>query len=44
MDAISRDKKRESEKVHFVLLEAIGKSRVVEIPISELQGAIDDIC
>lgn len=43
LDAIHKDKKREGTKIHFVLLEAIGKSVVVEMPIKELEGEIADI-
>jgi 3-dehydroquinate synthase len=37
IDALSKDKKREKDRIHFVLLEGIGKAVVKEIPISELQ-------
>src|SRR6056297_3981355 len=37
MDAISRDKKRDGDALHFVLLEALGQAVVKEIPINELQ-------
>jgi 3-dehydroquinate synthase len=35
--ALSMDKKREKDRMHFVLLEGIGKAVVREIPIRELQ-------
>src|SRR6056297_59522 len=37
MDAIARDKKRDGDALHFVLLEALGQAVVKEIPINELQ-------
>src|SRR6056297_2497052 len=37
MDALARDKKREGDAIHFVLLEALGRAVVQAIPISELQ-------
>ncbi len=43
LDAIYKDKKREGTKIHFVLLEAIGKSIVVEMPVKELEDEIADI-
>jgi len=41
-DALGKDKKREGGYIHFVLLESIGKARVVEISIDELREVIDD--
>lgn len=43
MDALNKDKKREGEGIHFVLLDGIGKAVVEEISISELYGALDNI-
>lgn len=40
LDAIHKDKKREGSKIHFVLLDAIGSSVVVEMPIKELEAEI----
>lgn len=37
LDALKKDKKREGEKIHFVLLEGIGKAVVEEISIKELE-------
>ncbi len=39
IDALRRDKKRESENLHFVLLEAIGKAVVENIALEKLQQA-----
>ena len=36
-DALARDKKREGDAIHFVLLEALGRAVVQAIPIGELQ-------
>jgi len=36
-DALARDKKREGDAIHFVLLESLGRAMVQAIPISELQ-------
>lgn len=43
MDALNKDKKREGEGIHFVLLDGIGKAVVEEISISELYSALDNI-
>jgi 3-dehydroquinate synthase len=36
-EALSKDKKREGEFIHFVLLEKIGKAVVEKIPVSQLE-------
>ncbi|MBN2418561.1 MAG: 3-dehydroquinate synthase [Deltaproteobacteria bacterium] len=38
LDAMKRDKKREGESIHFVLLDGIGKAVIKNITISELEG------
>jgi 3-dehydroquinate synthase len=46
LDAVLRDKKREADRIHFVLLEDIGRAVVEEIPIAELKksaAAFEDI-
>jgi 3-dehydroquinate synthase len=43
-DAICKDKKREGENIHFVLLEGIGKARIEKIKIDELLEALFDLC
>ncbi len=37
MDALTRDKKKEADFIHFVLIDGIGKVRVEPIPISEIE-------
>ncbi|MFC1841310.1 3-dehydroquinate synthase [Thermodesulfobacteriota bacterium] len=37
LDAMRRDKKREGESIHFVLLDGIGKTVIEEITIKELE-------
>jgi 3-dehydroquinate synthase len=44
MDAIRKDKKREGEDIHFVLLDGIGKARIEKIKIRELQEVLFDLC
>jgi len=41
LDALGKDKKREGESIHFVLLNAIGKAIVVEISLNELRESIE---
>lgn len=40
IDALSKDKKREKDRIHFVLLEGIGEAVVREVTINELQAFI----
>jgi 3-dehydroquinate synthase len=40
LDALGKDKKREGEAVHFVLLNGIGKAIVIEISLNELRESI----
>ena len=40
MDALAKDKKRESDLIKFVLLEKIGKAVIQDITIEELNGWI----
>jgi 3-dehydroquinate synthase len=42
-DAIRKDKKREGQGIHVVLLKAIGEVIVEEIPLEELEVLIDDM-
>jgi 3-dehydroquinate synthase len=44
MDAICKDKKREGENIHFVLLNGIGNSRIEKIKIDKLQEVLFDLC
>lgn len=46
VDAVLRDKKREAEMIHFVMLDAIGRAVVEPMPIAELKQlatAFEDI-
>ena len=43
MDAIGKDKKRVSDRIHFVLLKRIGKAVVEEIPLVELRAMLSEI-
>ena len=38
LEALGKDKKRERESVHFVLLQGLGNAVVNDIPLSELRG------
>ena len=44
MDAIRKDKKRQGEDIHFVLLDGIGKARIEKIKIRDLQEVLFDLC
>jgi len=39
VDAVLRDKKRKADRIHFVMLEDIGRAAVEDIPIAELKAA-----
>ncbi len=39
LEAISKDKKRAAERIHFVMLEDIGRAVVAEVPLAELKEA-----
>lgn len=41
LDALRRDKKREGNKIHFILLEAIGRAAVKDVDIEELIGVMN---
>lgn len=43
-DAVRMDKKREGEHIHFVLLKKIGECIIEKIPLTVLEGVIDDMC
>lgn len=38
IDAVRKDKKRESDALHFILLRGVGEAVVHHIPLAELQG------
>jgi 3-dehydroquinate synthase len=40
LDALGKDKKREGNSIHFILLEDIGKAVIREIPINELETVL----
>ncbi len=44
MRSIRLDKKRRGEAMAFILLEQIGKAKVVEIPLRELEDALAVVC
>jgi 3-dehydroquinate synthase len=43
MDAVRRDKKRQGDKVRFVLLRKIGEALVEDIPLLELEKEIRNL-
>lgn len=44
IDAMRKDKKRESDSINFVLLEKIGSAEICELPIKEIEVAVDGLC
>ena len=44
IDALRRDKKREGDRINFVLLRDIGDAVVREIPLKELEAAVYELC
>ena len=44
IDALKRDKKREGDRINFVLLQGIGEAVVREIPLKELEAVVYEIC
>ena len=42
-DALRKDKKREDEEIHFVLLDGIGNARVAPVGIHELDEVFNDL-
>lgn len=42
-NAMKKDKKREGEEIHLVLLESIGKAVTKKVPYTELENMIDDL-
>jgi len=43
IDALKKDKKRQSEDIYFVLLRGIGKSEVTKMSFPEIEEYIDDL-
>ncbi|OPY81248.1 MAG: 3-dehydroquinate synthase [Syntrophorhabdus sp. PtaU1.Bin153] len=44
IDAVGKDKKRENQDIHCVLLDGIGASRIERVKLQELAEAFDDLC
>jgi len=42
LDALRKDKKREKDSIHFVMLKDIGNAFVDQIPIEQLEAAVHD--
>ncbi len=42
-DALRKDKKREEDEIHFVLLEGIGRARITPVGIDELDEVLHDL-
>lgn len=40
LSALAKDKKREGDRMHFVLLEGLGRAVVNDIPMAELRGSL----
>ena len=43
LDALKRDKKKEGESIHFVLLRSIGHAVIEEMPMNELKDIMKDM-
>lgn len=43
VDAIRKDKKRRDETVRMPVLDGIGKARIVDVPLKELEAAVNDM-
>lgn len=43
-EALRKDKKRENDRIHVVLLDRIGQARIELVDMKELNEAIDDLC
>ncbi len=42
LDAITKDKKKAGDRIHFVLLDGIGNARVDQMTLEELKGALNE--
>ena len=42
LEAITKDKKRAGDHIHFVLLDGIGRARVDQLNMKELEGALNE--
>ena len=43
LEALGKDKKREGDRVHFVLLKGLGQTVITEIPLAELRDSLSDV-
>jgi 3-dehydroquinate synthase len=43
IDALRKDKKREDNSIHYVLLDAIGSATIMPLGLSEIEEVIDDL-
>ena len=43
LEALGKDKKREGDSVHFVLLKGLGQTVIAEIPLAELRDSLSDV-
>ncbi len=43
LDAVKKDKKREGDRIHFILLEDIGKAVIQKISIEEIKTVLENI-
>jgi 3-dehydroquinate synthase len=44
MDAIRKDKKREKQSIMMSLLDGIGKARIEDVPLDEVEVVVNDMC
>ncbi len=44
LDSVLKDKKREGDALHFVLLEGLGRAVVTKLAMDELKGYLHDLC
>jgi 3-dehydroquinate synthase len=44
IDTLKKDKKRENDFIHMVLLDGIGHSQVVPMTVDDIAEALDDMC
>lgn len=44
LDAFKKDKKRKGDKISFILLEKIGKAKIEDLSLKELEKYLNDLC
>ena len=44
VDAIRKDKKRKGESIHAVLLQGIGKAKLIDINLGEVEDIVNNLC